>query len=189
MYKEKKQTKQMIGGWRSSHADRLNAVIDKEAAQHGSAFTKGVLMDHLITLGLDAFEGNEKVVAKVKQEAKPKASNPEKWNKKRFADELIKLGADESHVNDWMTSRKTFTETSFKSTIKHINNTNQTVAQIVELCAEKGWQGFDAKYLDGINRTVRTRGRQQVDQSGFGDEPGYIDGEIISNQQGFLNHE
>ena len=46
MYQEKKQAKKMIGGWRSSHADRLNAVIDKEVAQHGSAFTKGVLMDH-----------------------------------------------------------------------------------------------------------------------------------------------
>ena len=64
----------MIGGWRSSHADRLNAVIDKEVAQHGNAFTKGVLMDYLITLGLNAFEGHEKTVAEVKAApAKPKA--------------------------------------------------------------------------------------------------------------------
>ena len=177
---ETKKSKKTVNGWRSSHADRLAEIMAKEEQQHGSAFTKAVLMDHIIELGMNAFEGNEKVVAKVKQEAKPKTSNPEKWNKKRFADELIKLGANERHVNDWMTSRKTFTETSFKSTIKHINNTDQTVAQIVELCAEKGWQGFDAKYLDGIKQKVIGGNRRQPDQSSFLNpvqQRGYIDHE------------
>jgi hypothetical protein len=100
MYKEKKQTKQMIGGWRSSYADRLNAVIDKEAKEHGSAFTKGVLMDHLITLGLDAFEGNEKVVAKVKQEVKPKAKGFKKPSQEEVFDYMIDKGMIQQVAKD-----------------------------------------------------------------------------------------
>ena len=135
--------------------------------------------EQAINTPLTTLEEGKKVRRK-ESKNKPINNQPEKWNRKRFADELIKLGADESHVNDWMTSRKTFTETSFKSTIKHINNTNQTVAQIVELCAEKGWQGFDAKYLDGIQQKVIGGNRRQPDQSSFLNpvqQRGYIDHE------------
>lgn len=114
-----------------------------------------------------------------------------KWGKKRFADELVNLGADRQHANDWMTSRKAFTETAFKSTIKHINKTGKTVFEIVELCAEKGWKGFDAKYMAGLDQSSLNgySRNSQVDQSGFGDEPPFIEGQVVTSQAGFLTHE
>ncbi len=173
MYQEKKQTKQMIGGWRSSHADRLNAVIDKEAKEHGSAFTKGVLMDHLITLGLDAFEGNEKVVAKVKQEAKPKA----KPKAKKF------VKPTKRDVWDF------FVENHNDSEAEGFYNYYESNGWRVGKNPMKDWKAAARNWMKNNFNKPTTKGRQQVDQSGFGDEPDFIDSHVINSQQGFLNHE
>ncbi len=155
--------------------DSYQGLTSQEQANNNPV----TIQEQAINTPLTTLEEGKKERSK-ESKNKPISNQAEKWNKKRFAQELINLGADESHANDWMTSRKTFTETSFKATIKHINNTNQTVAQIVELCAEKGWQGFDAKYLDGLQQKTVSLGRKQPDQSSFLNpvqQRGYIDHE------------
>ena len=47
---------------------------------------------------------------------------------------------------------------------------------------------FDQLSIQSNSNQVKPR-RQQVDQSGFGDEPDFIDSHVINSQQGFLNHE
>lgn len=79
MYKQKKP-KQMINGWRSDVADRLQAIIDKEVEAHGAAFTKAVLLDHIMGLGMDAFEGVQQSIESAKQIVKEKPAS----SRKRF---------------------------------------------------------------------------------------------------------
>ena len=73
------------------------------------------------------------------------------WGKSRFASELISLGAEKQFVDDWMKSRKTFTETAFNGTIKQIEKSGLTVNDAVRLSAENGWVGFKAEYVKSEN--------------------------------------
>ncbi len=150
---DSKKAKQMVNGWRSSHADRLAEIMAQEEQQHGSAFTKAVLMDHIIELGMNAFEGNEKVVAKVKQEAKPKAK---RFN---FKQELINLGANPDDAQLYMDVRKqkkaVNSEQAFKMFVDGLGHF--TVAQAVSICAGEQWKGFKVQWANNLNPEQKKR--------------------------------
>jgi len=113
------------------------------------------------------------------------ATPPVKWNKKHFANELIKLGANEQHANDWMKSRKAFTETAFNGTINQINKSGKSVYEVVAICAENGWKGFKAEYVEGRHSIPKAESMSFDEMMGFANQPNNsdcIDGELVNIQ-------
>lgn len=82
-----------------------------------------------------------------KQVKKDSPSAQSSWGKKRFANELVKLGANPAHVDDWMKTRKTATETAFNGFIEQVGISGLTVSEAVKIAAESGWQGFKAEWV------------------------------------------
>ena len=65
---------------------------------------------------------------------------------------LVELGADPKHCKDWMAVRKQKrapapTETVIAAMQREARKANITVAAAVQICAERGWQGFKADWL------------------------------------------
>jgi hypothetical protein len=58
MYGKKKQAKIMINGWRADaiNAGRLQMLLIGESEKFGESFIKAEFMDHLLDLGMDAYE-------------------------------------------------------------------------------------------------------------------------------------
>lgn len=81
---------------------------------------------------------------------KPKPKKP----KFSFKDELLNLGADEQHIDDWMQVRKNKkaanTKTALEAIIKEANENNYPIAKAVQICAEKGWQGFKFQWVQNL---------------------------------------
>lgn len=67
-----------------------------------------------------------------------------------FAKHLIDdYGADPIGVRDWMKSRKrsTNTESAFNRIVSEASKAGLSVADVVLICAGRGWQGFEAEWL------------------------------------------
>lgn len=67
------------------------------------------------------------------------------------ADDLISMGCDPEHVEDWLAVRKLkkkpLTKTAVKRMITEAGKAKMTLAQAVEECAANGWLGFKAEYV------------------------------------------
>lgn len=99
-----------------------------------------------------------KPVITTKVAINPVIKKEPKHNKAAFMANLISRGADPQHTADWMTTRKVFTETAFKSTLTQIEKSGLTVAQAVEMAAENGWKGFKASYVNESFDVATARG-------------------------------
>lgn len=85
--------------------------------------------------------------AKQDQDQKPLAAAQPDWIK-----QLVDLGADPKHCKDWMAVRKQKrapapTDTVIAAMQREARKANITVAAAVQICAERGWQGFKADWL------------------------------------------
>jgi len=147
----KKAPKEMIS-WRSSHAERVNKIIESQSLLV-PGLVKAALLDHVLELGMNAFEGNEKVVAKVKQESRPKAK---RFN---FKQELINLGANPDDAQLYMDVRKqkkaVNSEQAFKMFVDGLGHF--TVAQAVSICAGEQWKGFKVQWANNLNPEQKKR--------------------------------
>ena len=69
------------------------------------------------------------------------------WKKTGF-DYLIKLGITQQIALDWLEVRKNpVTETAIKFMTSEGQKCNLSIVQVITLCAERGWSGFRASYL------------------------------------------
>ena len=69
------------------------------------------------------------------------------WKKTGF-DYLIKLGITQQIALDWLEVRKNpVTETAIKFMTSEGKKCNLSIVQVITLCAERGWSGFRASYL------------------------------------------
>ena len=89
----------------------------------------------------------EKKREKQDQDQKPLAAAQPDWIK-----QLVDLGADPKHCKDWMAVRKQKrapapTDTVIAAMQREARKANITVAAAVQICAERGWQGFKADWL------------------------------------------
>lgn len=88
---------------------------------------------------------NKKETPEKKQK---KGSNQIEWQTK-----LEELGADPIYVRDFLLVRKkknkTFTETSFNFFLREVEEAKRTVPEVVQACAERGWEGFQRHYQIG----------------------------------------
>lgn len=69
-----------------------------------------------------------------------------------FKKALIDFGFKEFLVDEWLKVRKTKkatnTETAFKKFIKQVELVNASINEVLELCVEKSWSGFEAGWFE-----------------------------------------
>ena len=91
---------------------------------------------------------NQEQINKLKEIIKKHEPQKPKFS---FKNELLNLGADEQHINDWMQVRKTKkatnTKTALDAIIKEAKENNFSIAKAVQICAEKNWVGFKAQWV------------------------------------------
>lgn len=75
-----------------------------------------------------------------------------------FKNELIKYGANENLVKDWLLVRKnkkaSNTKTALNSFLKQVENSGMDIDKVLEMCVYKSWVGFESKWVkDEIKQT------------------------------------
>ena len=86
--------------------------------------------------------------------------------------DLISMGCDPIHVEDWFAIRKAkkkpLTETALKRMGTEANKAGLVISEAVQKCAEEGWLGFKAEYMPKpqVVRTFATQtDKQRVSES------------------------
>lgn len=106
---------------------------------------------------------NNKVTTKEQPKNTTKNDNKDKNEKNvnniykfNFKKQFLDLGVNEEILKDWLQVRKekkaSNTKTAFTRFINQVNLSGLTVNECVQICAEKGWKGFEAEWLTNLNR-------------------------------------
>lgn len=86
-----------------------------------------------------------------------------------FKNELLKLNFNEKLIDEWLSIRKTKkaknTETAFKAFIREIKKTNTEQNEILRICVERSWSGFDANWINNINTKQNGNTQQPIDNA------------------------
>lgn len=78
-----------------------------------------------------------------------------------FKSELLKLGAEENFIDDWLIKKpkKHWTQSVFNFFIKEVNAVGIKPSEGVKMIAENGWMGFRRNYYENLTRSYN--GKQQ----------------------------
>jgi hypothetical protein len=72
-----------------------------------------------------------------------------------FKNELLNLNFNEQLVDEWLSIRKAKkaknTETALKAFIREVKKANIPANDILQICVERSWSGFDATWLNNLN--------------------------------------
>ncbi len=105
--------------------------------------SQGVLRDPETTLST-----NNKVIS---NKDKVKVKTKEKKEVFNFRKSLLEYGFEENLVDDWLKVRKakraTNTKTAYTGFINQVKKTNINFDEVLRICIEKSWQGFNASWL------------------------------------------
>lgn len=97
------------------------------------------------------FDGETPVGKHLKKGKEKSSAKKEKFDHSDFRHSLIEMGADEQHVDDWMTVRRkkgaVFTLSVLNALERECKASGKTISDAVRICAENGWQGFKASYV------------------------------------------
>ena len=82
-----------------------------------------------------------------------------------FEKTLISLGADKLILKDWLKVRKSKkaanTETALKGFLNKVDKSDYTLNEVIKICAEEGWKGFNQDWIK-INNQIKTSGNIQA---------------------------
>lgn len=87
-----------------------------------------------------------------------------------FFNSLIHLGIEKQLVNDFLSNRKTKkltnTQSAFNGLLKEIEKSGKTPAEIISICAVKGWGSFKASwdFKDEIDKELHPNGIGRTNQ-------------------------
>lgn len=88
-----------------------------------------------------------------------------------FKAELLKLGADQVLVSDWLQVRVTKkarnTKTALDGFIREVKKSGFTYDQALRRCCEKNWSGFDAEWVANIKPTTDTAAAIPFDRDAY----------------------
>ena len=79
---------------------------------------------------------------------------------------LLDHGVSSPHIRDWLSVRKTKkaanTETAFTRILNQANQAGLTLDRVVQLMAEKSWQGFDADWVKRLPASTESKAPNPV---------------------------
>jgi SOS response regulatory protein OraA/RecX len=116
-------------------------------------------------------------ITKLKETKLNKTSLLEKETKANFSfrNELLKKGGLEKLVDDWLKVRKTKkatnSETAFAGFIKQVEVSKKEINDVLTICIEKDWKGFNASWLN--NNQNLQNGKQYSSSGGANTNQGY----------------
>jgi hypothetical protein len=142
--------------------DFVDSIQDAYTKRNNKCITYEGLLLLLISLGVRKqgklpLKGgsNTQSIVKDSIEDESKVDIIDNFN---FKKSLIDLGVNEKLVNEWMQVRKkkkaVNTETALKGFISEQQKTNKGLDEIIEMCVQKSWAGFDASWIQ--NKTQGT---------------------------------
>ena len=84
--------------------------------------------------------------------------------------DLIDLGCDADHVDDWFQTRKDkrapkVTQSILKGIIKQADLAGVTLPKAIEISAENGWRGFKADWMANLGSNVQKQNKAVVSES------------------------
>ena len=84
--------------------------------------------------------------------------------------DLIDLGCDPDHVDDWFQTRKDkrapkVTQSILKGIIKQADLAGVTLPKAIEISAENGWRGFKADWMVNLGSNVQKHNKAIVSES------------------------
>jgi hypothetical protein len=83
-----------------------------------------------------------------------------------FKNELLNLNFDEQLVDEWLSIRKAKkaknTETALKAFIREIKKSNLPANEILQICVERSWSGFDASWINNLNTNKNGNTQQPI---------------------------
>jgi uncharacterized protein YdaU (DUF1376 family) len=95
----------------------------------------------------------------------------EVFTEKDFPKILIDLGADKTHVEDWMKCRKnkkaTNSQTALRKFIQECSNHQYSIADAVKYCAENSWSGFKHEWLNNQKNGNKSQNNGQSNETDF----------------------
>lgn len=90
-----------------------------------------------------------------------------------FKNELLKVGADEQLVSDWLSVRKVKksanTKTAFDGFISQLEKSNLDVNTVLKICVDNSWSGFKCSWLanlnmaDYVNQQIKTEQQKPIE--------------------------
>lgn len=93
----------------------------------------------------DSARGKEHTSEQTNRTERPGPFDPVAW--------LLNHGVSSQHIRDWLHVRKAKraanTETAFVRILNQANRANLTLDHVVQIMAEKSWQGFEADWIKG----------------------------------------
>jgi hypothetical protein len=102
-------------------------------------------------------QGSTPPTPKQEEEEEEEEEEKEKEEKRvfNFRKSLLDQGASSKLVADWLKVRKdgkaSNTETALKKFITQVGKSGKSLNDILELCCEKSWKGFDASWIKETN--------------------------------------
>lgn len=113
-------------------------------------------IDRMNTYRLNGSKGG---IAKSSKVTKPNPeTKKEPVEKFDFKAELIKRGAEQKHVEDWIKVRKTKkasnTETAFNAILNECSKNGIALSEVVKICAERSWTGFKYEWLQNQKQNL-----------------------------------
>lgn len=81
------------------------------------------------------------------EKANNKFKAKKKFGKADFKQALIDKGCVVQDVEDWCAVRSVFTKRALDGFIKECESNNFSIAEAVKVAADKGWKGFEVKWL------------------------------------------
>ena len=100
-----------------------------------------------------------------------------------FKDELLKLGAEENFIDDWLIKKpkKHWTQSVFDFFIQEVDAVGIKPSEGVKIIAQNGWMGFRRNYYENLKNS--TNGKQQNTNSAKESvaELGRLADEILAN--------
>ena len=81
--------------------------------------------------------------------------------------DLIDLGCEPEHAEDWLQTRKDkrapkLTQTALKAIVKQADIAGMTLAEAIQMAAENGWRGFKAEWVQNQAQQVAKVQKQTV---------------------------
>jgi hypothetical protein len=129
----------------------IESIQDAYSKRSNECMSFEGLRLHLRCLGV--IKGDVKPQSKVKdiklnESKEDEPSSPPVFS---FLNSLISLGVEDQTAKDWMKVRKekkaTNTETALKAFLTSVEKSGKTVNEVVKICAENSWKGFNKDWL------------------------------------------
>lgn len=113
-----------------------------------------------------------------------------KFNATDFKKSLAEQGAQKNHVDDWMDVRRKKkchnSEVALNGFYSEVKKSGLSVQQVVQLCAEKSWGGFDSTWNYQRPSSLQSKFQQSAEQT----QQGFLDNEqnVIDLNPGDFSH-